>query len=352
MTQKIRKVALIFFLFLTSGCSLIGKTEPLPTLDATNIYQTSVVQSTAAHLQTLTPQALTSTAQAIALTAAVTPTSIPTIDRTRPVDQTPGKTNDCDIALAGSPLDVSIRDYEKLSPGQSFTKTWRLVNAGTCKWTRLYQVVFFSSNSMSAQYNHNLNGEVLPGRSVDLSVSMTAPSEPGIYQGNWMLQNEAGGLFGIGPNGDAPFWVIIEVVQQLTPTPTATITPTLTPTKTFTIFSQGTLLLESALRYDLDQGELASPATVWDMEYASVDGNFSFQPGDGAGLVSFGANGPLASDCQRQTFSNTPIVFNTFPGSHYFCYRTDAGRLGRLHLLEYDTASGIITAEFLTWALP
>jgi len=122
-----------------------------------------------------------------------------------------------------------------MQPGQSFTKTWRLVNNGTCKWTRLYAVVFFSGNSMSAHQSNYLNAEVLPGQSIDVSVEFIAPSEPGTYQSNWMLQSQNGDLFGLGPNGDAPFWVRIQVVEVASPTFTQTPTPTSTPTTTGTI---------------------------------------------------------------------------------------------------------------------
>jgi hypothetical protein len=144
---------------------------------------------------------------------------------------------------AGIPFDVTIPDDTVMQPGQSFTKTWRLVNNGTCKWTRLYAVVFFSGNPMGAQQTQYLNAEVLPGQSIDVSVEFIAPFESGTYQSNWMLQSQAGELFGLGPNGDAPFWVRIQVVGPETPTqtPTSTLsgsetaTLTLTPTPTPTI---------------------------------------------------------------------------------------------------------------------
>jgi hypothetical protein len=118
---------------------------------------------------------------------------------------------------AGVPFDVTIPDDTVMQPGQSFTKTWRLVNNGTCKWTRLYAVVFFSGNPMEAHQTNYLNAEVLPGQSIDVSVEFIAPFESGTYQSNWMLQSQAGELFGLGPNGDAPFWVRIQVVGPPTP---------------------------------------------------------------------------------------------------------------------------------------
>jgi hypothetical protein len=168
------------------------------------------------------------------------PTAIPTIARSPQPELTPSQTGACNRVAAGIPFDVTIPDDTVMQPGQSFTKTWRLVNNGTCKWTRLYAVVFFSGNPMGAQQTQYLNAEVLPGQSIDVSVEFIAPFESGTYQSNWMLQSQAGELFGLGPNGDAPFWVRIQVVGPETPTqtPTSTLsgseTATLTPTPTLT----------------------------------------------------------------------------------------------------------------------
>lgn len=103
--------------------------------------------------------------------------------------------------------------------GQQFTKTWRLVNTGSCKWTRLYKLVFFSQNPMGAFQEQFLSGEVLPGQAIDLSVNFFAPTSPGTYQSNWMLQDQDGNLFGIGFNADGPFYVRIQVTNDPTPTP-------------------------------------------------------------------------------------------------------------------------------------
>ena len=67
---------------------------------------------------------------------------------------------------------------------------------------------------------------------MEISVDMVGPAKAGTFQSNWKLRNAGGVLFGIGPNGDAPFWVRIVVVQKETRTPTATPTITLTITAT------------------------------------------------------------------------------------------------------------------------
>jgi hypothetical protein len=54
-------------------------------------------------------------------------------------------------------------------------------------------------------------GNVPPGYSIDVSVTLTAPSGVGSYTGNWMLRNATGATFGNGPTAKGTFWVKINV---------------------------------------------------------------------------------------------------------------------------------------------
>jgi hypothetical protein len=116
----------------------------------------------------------------------------------------------CDIATFVK--DVTIPDDTILSPGISFTKTWRLQNTGTCTWTASYALVFINGDSMNAPAYVNLPGNVYPGDTVDLSVNLVAPSKKGQYRGNWKLRNASGVLFGIGAQAETPFWVEIDIL--------------------------------------------------------------------------------------------------------------------------------------------
>jgi hypothetical protein len=49
------------------------------------------------------------------------------------------------------------------------------------------------------------------GETIELSVILIAPAEPGNYRGEWKLRNANGLLFGIGLEADDPFWVQIVV---------------------------------------------------------------------------------------------------------------------------------------------
>jgi hypothetical protein len=106
--------------------------------------------------------------------------------------------------------DVTIPDGSQRSPGEVFTKVWRLQNRGTCTWTPDYDVVFYSGSQMSGT-TMQVPGYVAPGQSVDVAVTFTAPSTPGHYVGYWILRNASGKLFGSGAWADEAFYVDIYV---------------------------------------------------------------------------------------------------------------------------------------------
>jgi len=124
--------------------------------------------------------------------------------------------------VSGTPLpcdrvrfikDVTIPDEMDLAPGEAFTKTWRLQNAGSCPWTIGYLLYFESGNIMGGPTSQYLTSQpVLSGETIDVSVDLVAPEEIGTYQGNWKLRNVKGEGFGIGEDAKA-FWVKINVVE-------------------------------------------------------------------------------------------------------------------------------------------
>ena len=109
--------------------------------------------------------------------------------------------------------DVTIPDETDLDPGEAFTKTWRLQNAGSCTWTIGYLLYFESGNIMGGPTSQYLTSQpVFPGETIDVSIDLVAPEETGTYLGNWMLRNVKGEGFGIGEFSKA-FWVKINVVE-------------------------------------------------------------------------------------------------------------------------------------------
>ncbi len=108
-----------------------------------------------------------------------------------------------------------------MQPGQQFVKSWRIRNSGTCTWDSKYYLSYASGNTPAAQMGGQptyINGTVPPGATYDISVSLTAPTQPGVYQGFWQMRNAKGTAFG------TKVYVGIQVVA-----PTATPAPTLPP---------------------------------------------------------------------------------------------------------------------------
>jgi hypothetical protein len=146
--------------------------------------------------------------------------------------------------------DVTIPDETEMAPGESFVKTWRLRNTGTCDWAADTLVIFLSGVRMDAPSSQSLGEAIAVGEEVDISVTMKAPTDAGTYTGYWMLKAPDGGRFGIGEAANQSFWVTIVVggntltpsktktvgtplpTKTKTPTPTATWTPTGSPTMT------------------------------------------------------------------------------------------------------------------------
>lgn len=115
--------------------------------------------------------------------------------------------------------DVTIPDDTAMTPGQTFTKTWKLSNTGSCPWTTSYKVSFVSGNAMGGVATP-LTVTVAPGASGDVSVAMTAPATAGDAIGYWILTNDSGQNFG------SSFYVKIKVGGTTTGGATATATST------------------------------------------------------------------------------------------------------------------------------
>lgn len=117
--------------------------------------------------------------------------------------------------------DVTVPDGTVFAPGETFTKTWKLRNVGSCTWTTDYSLVFSTGDQMGGPVSINLPASVGPREEIDLSVDLVAPATPGSYRGNWLLKNAAGDFFGIGVQwntlANKPFWVAINVASTSPP---------------------------------------------------------------------------------------------------------------------------------------
>lgn len=325
---------------MLAACAGVSSTIEEPALDATHMNETAIIQMTADFDNTELPS------PTLTPTPRVTDTPIPILDRTRPPIQSPTSEVECNKAAAGSPIDVTIPDGTVRAPGENFTKIWRLKNAGTCTWTRQYALVFFSGSGLGAFQTNYLSQEVKPGEVVDLSIDMVAPQKIGIYQSNWMLSNGEGDLFGIGPHGDAPFWVQIEVMKLVTDTPQPTPTATNTPV----VYLIGEADLGNGNQLDLDSGTLnPDDVTKADLfyQYGGTPTHILMTM-NGMQWVVVGETEPTFGDCSQAALSGNAISFNEVPDGTYLCYRTSDSLLGRLRI--EDFSAGKLSVSFLTWA--
>ncbi len=358
-----------------SGCKMRVETPATALMDATQAYQTvqalvsqgRPTQTDMAGAPAPQPDAThtSSPSPAVPRLSEVSPTLSPSA-----TPLPPSPTAVCDRAAAGNPIDVTIPDETEFQPEQSFTKIWRLVNVGTCTWTRRYAARFFYGSLMEAPDVAYLAQEVPPGQSVEIAVDMVAPETPGTHQGNWKLQNADDQLFGIGPSGDAPFWVRIVVALPATATPTLTLTPsatpTLTPVPTITATATmsatatstqqaaagGAVMLQNGQALDLDTGILDTGGTD-DVAY-QVDGSgfHVLTPQVGSVLGVSGQVEPNLASCQGASMSAAPMALESLSPGSYLCYQTDQALYGWLRYNSLDGVSQALSLDFRTWSIP
>jgi polar amino acid transport system substrate-binding protein len=117
--------------------------------------------------------------------------------------------------------DHNLTQLPTVQPGAAFTKSWRVLNSGTCTWSANYFLVFNHGNNLLAQMGGQpvaVTREVLPGQTYDFGVNLVAPEEPGQYTAVWNLRNAQNVPFG------ESLWVAITVPGQ----PTVEIKPATT----------------------------------------------------------------------------------------------------------------------------
>ena len=156
--------------------------------------------------------------------------------------------------------DLTVPDGTIFRPGEKFTKTWRLINAGTSTWTTAYSLVFFSGEQMGGAASTPLTTQVPAGQTVDISVQLTAPSNEGKYTGYWMLRNAAGTNFGMGSSADGAFYVQINVAGAAV-TGTVTASGTGTPGATAPSTTGEGVVTSASLSVDAATVEEACPYT-------------------------------------------------------------------------------------------
>ena len=99
--------------------------------------------------------------------------------------------------------DVTIPDDALVVAGETFTKTWRFKNTGTCHWSG-FTINFLTGDPMGAPDSSPVL-DTFSGSTVDVSVDLTAPTEDGAYSGYFTLKNAEGESILIGT--EKTFWL-------------------------------------------------------------------------------------------------------------------------------------------------
>lgn len=120
-------------------------------------------------------------------------------------ERTYTKTSLSSLRMKAEISDPNARETLHCKPGEVLVKTWMCKNTGGLAWPAGLKLHFnpVSSNvrmECSADHPQTLtlgNPEIPPGGSYQLEISLTAPSEPGIYNEAWQLGVENKWMQGI-----------------------------------------------------------------------------------------------------------------------------------------------------------
>jgi hypothetical protein len=173
-----------------------GKTQTASAASPTSEFS-NTPKFTATERNTNTPLiSPTSEGTQASATLAVTRTSPPS-GSTDPV---------CDNATFVT--DVTYEDNSVVPAGTSIIKTWRIKNLGPCTWDENYTLIYgwggVGTNWAKNPISH-FQEKVPPGDSIDLSIELDTPTEPGKYSATFRTQNAKG--FNFGPT----LTILIEV---------------------------------------------------------------------------------------------------------------------------------------------
>ncbi len=330
--QKFFRVGIgsIIAVLLLAGCNLPSRVNPPASEFALTIAAETIEAQMTLNAQPLLTSGTAPTATTDPLLTqnpqfTVAPTNTPGPSLT-PTEEP------CDSA--GFDKDVTVPDGTEMTPGEEFTKTWRVINQGTCTWNSGYSLVFDDGDSMNAPASIQItSGTVSPGAKLDISVKLTAPGTPGTYRGVWQLRNDSGAIFSI-----EGIWAEIEVVEP-------------------DVFSSDT-------SFEIDQGEQADmddgsspPSDVEDFEFtAPSNDNKNLVPLNGARFLAMGEDEPSYADCNQAALESDEIKISSGLVGDWVCFITNDDRLGKFEVLTLTPADisqpQTLEIDYITWKTP
>jgi hypothetical protein len=193
----------VVFILALSACA--SSETPPPTLDV-NIVHTQVAATIAMeYTQTALALPTATTTPEPTLTSPATPTLPPTPIETpteiipptptgpTPLPVNPATANGCyNATLLADMTDPDVADFK---PGDTFKKTWRLINTGTCDWKGDFKITHVGGDLFGTDTT-KIRKRVGVGIIVDISLNRVVPGGVGAVTSNWQMATDNGNLFG------------------------------------------------------------------------------------------------------------------------------------------------------------
>jgi hypothetical protein len=106
--------------------------------------------------------------------------------------------NDGSFMAEGEPYDKDV-----IPAGKNFSKSWQILNTGTCTWDEGYSFTFLTELSSPELKGYSIvlkknaaDEYTKPKHSQTFVVKLTAPKTAGEYKGYWKMKDDAGNFFG------------------------------------------------------------------------------------------------------------------------------------------------------------
>ena len=115
------------------------------------------------------------------------------------------------------------------------------------------------------------------------------------------------------------------------------------------IYRAGEITMSDSFISDLDEGEALATSETADLwfYFGLVLGEPDLTPINGALLLLWPSGTPTGSECGQASLTSDPIPGSSLRVGTWFCYRTNAGRVGMLVIEERTLSS--IRLSFTTW---
>src|SRR5215216_6117426 len=202
-------ILIVLAIFVLTSCIKFAQE---PATDAPPLFVTSTLPPTRPGLSLPTETPSLSTPDTSTTTTPGTPGSLEPAGTGSPT----GECKDSAVLLE----DVTVPDNTLMPRGEKFTKTWRFLNNGKCNWSG-YTVAFFAGDRMESPDSAPVP-DTEAGKTVDVSVELTAPSSDGSYTGFYVLKNSKGEMLSIGIEQALSLKILI---GNATAAPVVTIPP-------------------------------------------------------------------------------------------------------------------------------